>query len=432
MPLFGKSPNIKKLKENKDIQGLIEALEHKEPPVSAAAAQALGDIGDRSAIEPLIAMLQTSGENRMAAAAGALRSLGDAAVDPLIAAFTGAEPSAQEQIAHILGEIGAARAVETLMTALEKTRLETRERIIPALGAIGDARAIAPLIGIFEESFEGNWQTTDNERLRTLATGALASFGDAAINPLVALLKNMRPVSLQTALALDQMGWKPDSDENAAWYYAAKQAWGRCPVQPFIAALKDSSSSAASRVTAAEALGRSGSDEAIEPLRAALNDADSRVRLEAKAALYKLESGAQKPQPPKKVSLDKDRIYQLIQQETLSGSTIYAMAILMEHAAAHPLTGEPVSPPPDEQLAEMLVSGFKNDGFIPAHIQLTPGTRIVTRIFPGVVSAAKANQQAAELLAAESVHAGAGDFSAMAFRTDIPAVGRVVVGVLVQ
>jgi HEAT repeat protein len=56
MGFFG--PNIKKMKANKDIEGLIEALEHKDLAVRRCAAEALGKIGDARAVEPLIRALK--------------------------------------------------------------------------------------------------------------------------------------------------------------------------------------------------------------------------------------------------------------------------------------------------------------------------------------------------------------------------------------
>ena len=57
MPLFGK-PNVKKMKDEGDVKGLIKALSYtKDPYTCEFAVDALGQIGDPAAVEPLIAAL---------------------------------------------------------------------------------------------------------------------------------------------------------------------------------------------------------------------------------------------------------------------------------------------------------------------------------------------------------------------------------------
>ena len=53
--LFG--PDVKKLTRTRNLQGLIHALRHKDPKIQYDAAEALGEIGDILAIEPLITAL---------------------------------------------------------------------------------------------------------------------------------------------------------------------------------------------------------------------------------------------------------------------------------------------------------------------------------------------------------------------------------------
>ncbi len=57
MPPFG-APNIDDLKAKRDVDGLIEALRHKDEHVRRQAAEALGELKDRRAVEPLIAALK--------------------------------------------------------------------------------------------------------------------------------------------------------------------------------------------------------------------------------------------------------------------------------------------------------------------------------------------------------------------------------------
>ncbi|HOX06386.1 MAG TPA: HEAT repeat domain-containing protein, partial [Planctomycetota bacterium] len=94
---------------------LAAALHDPEATVRAKAAEALGRIGDRSAIEALTAALNDPSRAVQAQAAGALL------------------------------ELGAPLGFEGLLAALENEDIEIRLRAVLGLRALGDERAIAPL-----------------------------------------------------------------------------------------------------------------------------------------------------------------------------------------------------------------------------------------------------------------------------------------------
>lgn len=60
MGIFDKlfKPNVKKMREEKDVQGLIEALDAELLEVQAHATEALCEMKDERAIQPLIALLR--------------------------------------------------------------------------------------------------------------------------------------------------------------------------------------------------------------------------------------------------------------------------------------------------------------------------------------------------------------------------------------
>lgn len=69
--------NIDSLKAQGNIQGLIRALLHqRRAHVRAAAAEALGQIGDCHAVEPLFTALRDENTTVCAAAAAAIRQIG--------------------------------------------------------------------------------------------------------------------------------------------------------------------------------------------------------------------------------------------------------------------------------------------------------------------------------------------------------------------
>jgi len=106
MPLFG-PPNVEKLKAKGNVKGLIKALRYekgwKAKHVQQDAAEALGEIGDARAVEPLIATLNHWGDDVRQAAAGALVEIGTPAVESLIAALKDRASGVREGTAGVLG-----------------------------------------------------------------------------------------------------------------------------------------------------------------------------------------------------------------------------------------------------------------------------------------------------------------------------------------
>lgn len=78
-------------------------------------------------------------------AAGELVKIGKPAVPELLEALTGEATTARSHAADALGDIKDPRAVEPLIWALGVSSAETRERAAYALGRIGDERAARPL-----------------------------------------------------------------------------------------------------------------------------------------------------------------------------------------------------------------------------------------------------------------------------------------------
>lgn len=119
MGIFSRKPNIKRLKRKRDIEGLIEALEHRDYPVRQEAAKALGLIGDSRAVPSLLKLLDRWNHDDIM----------------------------QTNIIDALGEIGSLTAVDTLIDALLYSKYDfVRAAAAVALGKIGDWRAVRPLI----------------------------------------------------------------------------------------------------------------------------------------------------------------------------------------------------------------------------------------------------------------------------------------------
>ena len=137
---------IEKFEATKDVGRLIYTLRTGSNDEKKAAAQALGTLGDKQAVEPLIAALKHSGLDLSvfavapkipvrAAAALALGKIGDVrAVEPLIAVLQnkGVSPTVsvfmnpvQAAAANALGQLGDPQAIEPLTAAVEYKALTT-------------------------------------------------------------------------------------------------------------------------------------------------------------------------------------------------------------------------------------------------------------------------------------------------------------------
>lgn len=241
------------------VEPLVQALAAKNWAVQLAAVEALGDLGDKRAVEPLIEFFRRwkGSYHRQIAAASALGKLGDRrAVEPLAEML--ADPGmtfATAVVAEVLGRLGgdpAAAAIELrlkhmladraympfpggtddwIIQAMQQGRHDLPYRLPLALARLGDRQSL-PLLRL---SLRGeNWRTQ---------TGSAEAMG---------MLGDKRAAELLIA-ALTEKHW-------------------------FV------------RQAAAAALGRLGDPRALGPLKAALADGDRRVRRAAREALAKVDA----------------------------------------------------------------------------------------------------------------------------------------------
>ncbi len=211
--------------------------------------------------------------------------------------------------AEALGRIGDRRAVEPLIAHIRDSDQRVRENVLRALGQIGDPRAIKPLAGELKEAIYRQHAAAalvqiGSPALEVLTAGlqdgdaavrktcceALAQIGDRLVeNALCGLLLDRElSVRRSAADALEMLGWQPGKDEISTRFWIAKEDWKRCAeigapaVGPLVASLHDSYGSGP--VEAARVLIEIGAP-AVEALVAALQDRDGRVRVAAARSL---------------------------------------------------------------------------------------------------------------------------------------------------
>lgn len=140
--------DVGSLIKSKDVGGLIAALKSRHPENAIAAARALGELGDRIAVEPLVILFQNTTRPpsvRLAAAEALLQLKSAPAVVTLLGALRRDSWQVRRNAAAVLGQIQASWAVEPLIGALDDPHPIVRRAAAAALRRIGTAEAIAAL-----------------------------------------------------------------------------------------------------------------------------------------------------------------------------------------------------------------------------------------------------------------------------------------------
>lgn len=204
----------------------IAALKDDDWAIREDAAHLLGTFKDPRAVNPLIALLWDPDRSVREAAMEALRTIGAPSVEALGACLEQPDLSVQEAASAILSTIADERALTSLIKALRSDDWIVRMHAAKALGLVRHTDAIAPLIPLLQDKVKA---------VREEAATALAAIGDPAIPLLINALR------------------------HEEWLV---------------------------RLHAIEALGKTRSPQAVEPLLSVLfNDQDSAVREDAARAL---------------------------------------------------------------------------------------------------------------------------------------------------
>ncbi len=127
---------------------LAEALKNDpDSGVKAAAAGALGLVGDSRALEALLAFFDTPDSSVRNSVVQAIVRLADSrAVDGLTAYLKHVDKRVRVLAAHTLGQIHSREATEQLIKALDDDAFAVREAVVKALGDIADPGAAEALV----------------------------------------------------------------------------------------------------------------------------------------------------------------------------------------------------------------------------------------------------------------------------------------------
>lgn len=244
---------------------LIETLLDDEKIVRDSAVEALGKMG-QPAVMPLINILSDQNNCYVTdEVSKVLIEFGKPAVKPLIKLLHNCNDIIFSRVAYVLGQIGNLDAVLPLINALEEGNVSVRLDAIKALGQIGDKRATVPIINDIKKHG--------------------SSYG-SSINSIIALGKLADSTAIPTLINMLR--------GKDRWVAAKSLGMiGKDAVNPLTLLLKDKEINNQGLVVAA--LGYTGTAEAVKPLITMLKDEDCIVSWRAAAALVEIGEAAVDP-----------------------------------------------------------------------------------------------------------------------------------------
>lgn len=132
---------------------ILSLSKNTDLSIVCATIEALGQIGESRAVDPLLGFLTHKESQIRECTAAALGKLRDSrAVDALIAALNDEQERVRWYAADSLGKIGNPVGVDSLMKLLSDTSARVRESAVTALGQIGNEQAIESLIKALQDS----------------------------------------------------------------------------------------------------------------------------------------------------------------------------------------------------------------------------------------------------------------------------------------
>ncbi|WP_417909161.1 HEAT repeat domain-containing protein [Candidatus Electronema sp. PJ] len=268
---------------------LVKCLTDEHMFVREAAVEALSNLGDRSVAPEFVKLLADEDENVRQKAAEALVHISNSSIAPKLIEFLANEnENVWQKAAEILGQIGDNSITPELIKILADKNENVRAFAAKALGKLGDRSITPELVKLL---------TDKDGAVRIRAAEALGNLGDSSVAPdLVKLLAdendNVRMFAAEALGKLGNSSFTPEfikilADNNANVRYSAASAlvkWNGSSFALKLLADKDSEV----RRSAAIALGDLGDRSVVPEIVKLLSDRDSDVRQSAAYALGKL------------------------------------------------------------------------------------------------------------------------------------------------
>ena len=189
MPLF--PPNIAAMKEKRDFAGLLMILKGKDVRARSAAAQALGELGARSAV-PAIAELLLSPDSKLTEKTTAAEALGsikdDSAVDALVQETAHSRARERGTIDAAIDATDRKYSLNYYVNRIAADEYTLRSAIAIALGRIGGERGIHALFEMLATE-TGQMGSSVQKDAKTAISTVLESDGQRFVPLLIEELK---------------------------------------------------------------------------------------------------------------------------------------------------------------------------------------------------------------------------------------------------
>lgn len=255
---YAKSWKVKGYKEVAEARKILDALAKLRGSKDEArkeGVKALAEVDGRLIRKPLRALLDHSDPETRRSALQVLRKHGWKPYFPLDHIRVAAATQDWEPVKTL----GPA-AVEPLISFLRSLDPEQSRGAAEVLGTLGDTRAVLPLLAC--------WKSAD-ETLRTAVGNALIQIGQGANAPLTEVLDDPDAAARQFAAGiLEQLAWEPETDADRVRFAAARQDWAQLKAlgDPAVDRLIDLLNDGEVQRAAANTLAAIGNTRAIEPL----------------------------------------------------------------------------------------------------------------------------------------------------------------------
>ena len=296
----------------------IAALRDDDWAIREEAATLLGGLKDARAVDPLVSVLRDRDRSVREAAIGALAAIGAPSVTALGACLADPELSVQEAASAALASIADARVLDQLTHALRSPDWIVRMHAAKALGRIKDPGSVRALVPLLQDQVKA---------VREEVSSALAAIGESAMPALLESLAH--PDWLVRLHAVEALGKT-----------ASREA-----VQPLLRALFNDADSAV-REDAVRALGHIGNSQAVEFLITVMNEPALRVLAiealgligdrRAVPALIDAATGRQEPEGMRAVSGCGD---QWTEGRLSQAAAVRALGLIQDDTALPTLAG---------------------------------------------------------------------------------------------
>jgi len=194
------------------VEGLmIESLSSKDYQLRWAAANALGSMKSKAAIEPLVACLGDERNEVQKAAAKALTNIGWRPKTENETILFGL----MSENAGMVSELGKG-VTDKVIGHLRNPSADVRRVAVESLGKIGEKRAAAAIVPLLEKEGE-------ELNVRKAAVDALGKLGDAKAIPALEECLADWQLNTRAAAALEALDWKPKGKTSEVRYMLAKR-----------------------------------------------------------------------------------------------------------------------------------------------------------------------------------------------------------------